>query len=105
MKAVDLIENLREEQNVIKSISKVIFGSKSKKNIEELDDEERLSYNLSKVRTFNIVKDAVWSCAQTEDARGNAIDKSEQNIDMSLLNRLMLELSVYVNYYELDRQY
>ena len=103
--AVDLIENLYEEQNVIISITRVIFATSQGRSTDGQDDEERLSYNLGRVRTFNIVKDAIWSCAQTEDEEGESLDKLEQDIDLNLLSSLMRELMVYIKYYELRRLY
>ena len=46
-----------------------------------------------------MVKNAAWSCVFKEDSDG--VKKEDQTVNLILLRDLMLELKVFIDYYEL----
>ena len=53
---------------------------------------------MCQIKTFNMVKNAVWSCVLNQD-----IPKKEQMVNLTLLNEVMLEIKIFIQFDELKR--
>ena len=52
---------------------------------------------MEKIKTFNIIKNAVWSCSFTD----GEIDRADQTVNVVLLRDIMHEIQAYIGFYEL----
>ena len=57
---------------------------------------------MQRIKTFNLVKNAAWNCILLEKTDG--VEKDEQKVNLTLLRDLMLELKVYIDFYEITRR-
>ena len=53
---------------------------------------------MRKIHTFSIVKNAVWNCVLDQE-----VPKSEQMVNLTLLNDVMLEIKVLIDFNELKK--
>ena len=103
MNAIEFVKMLRAEHHVIENIHGYLFGFSqrnwgSKASLLETVERGR-ERNIQNVKTFNLVKKAVWSCALLNEHDG--VEKADQRVNLVLLWDLMSELMTFIDFYEL----
>ena len=67
---------------------------------ENRDSEEVARRNLREIQTFNLIKNAVWSCVIVLDPE---VARKDQNVDLKLLYEVMSDIKVYIDFAKLKR--
>ena len=58
--------------------------------------------SFSKIKTFNMIKNAIWACTIEDD---KSIPRSEMQVDLVLLRDLLQELKIFIEYFKLTADY
>lgn len=58
---------------------------------------------MSRVKTFNLIKNAAWSCVLNRESE--QVQKEDQMVNLVLLRDLMHELNAFIKFYQLKGTY
>ena len=63
--------------------------------------EQKRSFNLHQIKTYNLIKAAIWNCVIVKDSE---IPKEDQVCELVLLKDLMHEINLFIDFYILKSQ-
>ena len=101
--ALSLIKDIKYKNNIDGAITQLVFGYhsiiESTNSFNEI--ETNYQFNLKKIKTFTLLKNAIWACTLDDEA----VPIQKRKVNVLMLTNLMKEIDMFINFIQLSIHY